>query len=49
MSQQIFEARMRGKGHTDFTKNPKGKYLVPAMQMRWSYFQMGWEMRGAVQ
>lgn len=44
-AQQVFEALMRSKGHTDF-KTIKGRYTVPAMQTRWIYFQLGWEMRG---
>ena len=47
-TQQVFEAIMRGKGMTDLTMR-KGKYTVPAMQARWNYFQLGWEMRGAMQ
>jgi hypothetical protein len=43
-AQKMFEAIMRVKGHTDFSMNKTGKYNVPALQMRWSYFQMGWEM-----
>jgi len=43
--QRIFEATMRVKGHTDFTTSSTGKYLVPSLQIRWSYFQLGWEMR----
>lgn len=35
---------MRTKGHTDFTKSETGKYAVPQLQTRWSYFQLGWEM-----
>jgi hypothetical protein len=42
-AQQIFEAIMRTKGHTDFTQD-KGRYTNPSMQTRWNYFQMGWEM-----
>lgn len=42
--QRIFEATMRVKGHTDFSMNKTGKYNVPALQVRWSYFQLGWEM-----
>jgi hypothetical protein len=45
-AQQVFEALMRSKGHTDFNMNATGKYSVPALQMRWSYFLMGWEMKG---
>jgi hypothetical protein len=44
-AQVIFEAIMRGKGHTDFNMNANGKYSVPSLQMRWSYFQLGWEMK----
>lgn len=35
---------MRVKGHTDFTTTPTGKYTVIALQTRWHYFQMGWEL-----
>jgi hypothetical protein len=45
-AQQVFEALMRSKGHTDFNMNATGKYSAPALQMRWSYFQLGWEMKG---
>lgn len=45
-AQKMFEAIMRTKGHDDFEMNMKGKYLVPAMQLRWVYFQLGWEMKG---
>jgi hypothetical protein len=44
-AQQVFEAIMATKGHSDFTMSAKGKYLVPALQTRWAYFQLGWEMR----
>lgn len=47
-TQQIFEAIMRGKGMTELDM-VKGKYKVPAMQARWLYFQLGWEMRGVTQ
>jgi hypothetical protein len=43
-AQQVFEALMRSKGHNDFNMNSTGKYSVPALRMRWSYFLMGWEM-----
>jgi hypothetical protein len=43
-AQQVFEAMMRSKGHTDFNQT-KGRYNVPAMQNRWNYFLLGWEMR----
>lgn len=44
-AQQVFEAMMRAKGYTDFTAT-KGRYSVPALQTRWNYFLLGWEMRG---
>jgi hypothetical protein len=44
-AQQVFEAMMRSKGHTDLSKT-KDRYNVPALQTRWNYFLMGWEMRG---
>ena len=44
-AQQVFEAIMAAKGHDDFSMSAKGKYLVPSLQMRWAYFQLGWEMR----
>jgi hypothetical protein len=44
-AQQVFEAIMATKGHDNFAMSAKGKYLVPALQLRWSYFQLGWEMR----
>jgi hypothetical protein len=47
-TQQIFEAIMRGKGMTELDM-VKGKYKVPAMQARWSYFKLGWEMREVMQ
>jgi hypothetical protein len=45
-AQTVFEALMRSKGHTDFHQSKSGKYVIPALQMRWSYFLMGWEMKG---
>ena len=44
-AQQVFEALMRSKGHTDFYQSKTGKYTVPAMQVRWAYFQLGWSMK----
>ena len=44
-AQKVFEAMMRAKGYTDFTK-VKDRYSVPALQTRWNYFLLGWEMRG---
>jgi len=41
--QQVFEALMRSKGHADFNMR-NGKYSVPSLQVRWTYFQMGWNM-----
>jgi hypothetical protein len=48
-TQKVFEALMRSKGHSDLSQTSLGKYRVASIQMRWVYFQMGWEMRGAVQ
>ena len=45
-AQQVFEAIMRAKGHTDLTMNKTGKYTTPSLQVRWIYYQLGWEMRG---
>lgn len=42
--QRVFEAIMRTKGHNDFSLSETGKYNVPALQVRWAYFQLGWEM-----
>jgi hypothetical protein len=44
-AQQVFEALMRSKGYTDFDQ-AKGRYTTPAMQVRWTYFRMGWELCG---
>jgi hypothetical protein len=44
-AQKVFEAMMRAKGYTDFS-GTKGRYSVPALQTRWNYFLLGWEMRG---
>lgn len=44
-AQQVFEALMRSKGQTSFEMR-KSRYTTPAMQVRWTYFQMGWELRG---
>jgi hypothetical protein len=44
-AQQVFEAMMRAKGYTDFSET-KGRYNVLALQTRWNYFLLGWEMRG---
>jgi len=44
-AQQVFEALMRSKGYTDFYQ-AKGRYITPTMQVRWTYFRMGWELCG---
>lgn len=44
-AQRVFEAIMRTKGHADFSMTETGKYINNALQVRWSYFQLGWEMR----
>ena len=46
-AQTVFEALMRSKGHTDFEQT-KGRYSNTNLQIRWNYFQMGWEMRGVM-
>ena len=46
-AQTLFEAVMRAKGLTEL-EMVKGKYKNPAMQTRWNYFQLGWEMRGVM-
>lgn len=46
--QKVFEAMMRSKGHADFSKTKHGRYANTNLQTRWSYFLLGWEMRGAV-
>ena len=43
--QRIFEATMRVKGHTNFGMTPTGKYVNASLQIRWAYFQLGWELR----
>jgi hypothetical protein len=46
--EKIFLAVMRSRGYTDDDfKMEKGRYTNPAMQSRWNYFLLGWEMRGA--
>jgi hypothetical protein len=44
-AQQTFEAIMRIDGHTDFTFR-RGKYANASLQIRWRWFQTGWELRG---
>jgi hypothetical protein len=46
-AQEVFEAMMIAKGHTDLTQ-VKGRYTVPAIQTRWNYFILGWQLRGTV-
>lgn len=43
-AQKVFEAIQRSKGHTDFSIGASGKYNSPQLQVRWNYFQLGWEM-----
>lgn len=43
--QQVFEAIMTTKGHDNFSKSDTGKYLNASLQIRWSYFQLGWSMK----
>jgi len=44
-AQKVFEATMRAKGYTDFSST-KNRYNNSALQTRWNYFLLGWEMRG---
>jgi hypothetical protein len=44
-AQRMFESIMRTKGHNEFEMNSTGKYVNGALQTRWLYFQLGWEMR----
>lgn len=46
-AKKVFEAIMRTKGHSNFSLSDTGKYNVPALQIRWAYFQLGWEMKEA--
>jgi hypothetical protein len=43
-AKQVFEAIQKSKGHTDFSIGDNGKYKVVQLQVRWNYFQLGWEM-----
>lgn len=44
-AQIAFEAMMRVGGNDKLTfKN--GKYINPTTQIRWRWFQTGWELRG---
>ena len=43
-AQKMFESIMRTKGHSEFQMTSTGKYLNGALQTRWLYFQLGWEM-----
>ena len=46
-SRTVFMALMRGRGYTLEELEWNGsKFIRPAMQTRWGYFLMGWEMRG---
>jgi len=48
-ARQVFTALMASKGYTESDLAMSGdKYDVPAMQGRWNYFLLGWEMRGDV-
>lgn len=44
-ARKVFETILKANGHTNFEiKN--NKYIAPAMQTRWKYFLMGWQMKG---
>ena len=48
-SREVFHALMSSKGYTYSDLSMDGdKYSVAAMQMRWNYFLLGWEMRGVM-
>ena len=44
-AQKVFEAMMIAKGYTEL-KQTKGRYNSPAVQVRWNYFLLGWQLRG---
>jgi hypothetical protein len=46
-AKKSFEAIMRSNGKTNFSMTNTGKYVDAALQTRWRYFLMGWELRGA--
>jgi hypothetical protein len=46
-AKKSFEAVMRSNGKTNFSMTNTGKYVDAALQTRWRYFLMGWELRGA--
>lgn len=48
-AQQVFTAMMRGKGYSDEELHWDGKkFSNQNMAVRWNYFLLGWEMRGAI-
>lgn len=46
-ARKSFEAIMRSSGKTNFEKTKTDRYVDSALQTRWRYFHMGWELRGA--
>ena len=44
-AQKVFEAMMVAKGYIEL-KQTKGRYNSPAVQVRWNYFLLGWQLRG---
>lgn len=42
-AQQTFEAFMRTSGFDDFTMK-NGRYTAANIQVRWKFFQLGWNM-----
>ena len=44
-AQTAFEAIMRIDGHKEFNM-VKGRYTNASLQIRWRWFQTGWELRG---
>jgi hypothetical protein len=43
-AKKVFEAIQLSRGQTNFSKTANGKYINPAIQVRWNYFKLGWEM-----
>ena len=42
-AQQMFEAMMHTNGFTSFEMK-NGRYLAANIQVRWKFFQLGWNM-----
>ena len=46
-AQEVFEALMAARGYTDFNKIIE-RYKSPAIQTRWNYFVLGWQLKGTL-